>query len=104
MLTQAAEVLKRLGIESENSGAYADEWMDCAGEELESHSPIDGSLLGTVRMADSEDYDDVVYKAAKVFQEWRMTPAPKRGQIVREIADELRKHKDDLGTLITLEM
>ncbi|HEY3740298.1 MAG TPA: aldehyde dehydrogenase family protein, partial [Bryobacteraceae bacterium] len=104
MATQAAEILKRLGIESENPGAYSDEWIDCAGEELESRSPIDGSLLGTLRMADSEDYNDVVYKASKMFPKWRMVPAPQRGQIVREIGEELRKHKNDLGAIVTLEM
>src|SRR5882757_7332881 len=103
MPTQAAEILARLGIESENSGAYSDEWIDCAGQELVSHSPIDGSVLATVRMADIEDYDDVVYKASKIFARWRMTPAPQRGLIVREIGEALRKHKDDLGALVTLE-
>ena len=103
-MIEAADILKRLGIQTANSGAYSDEWIDCAGEELVSHSPIDGSVLATVRMADSEDYDDVVYNASKVFARWRMTPAPQRGLIVREIADELRKHKDDLGALVTLEM
>ncbi|MEO8131598.1 MAG: aldehyde dehydrogenase family protein, partial [Bryobacteraceae bacterium] len=57
-----------------------------------------------VRMAVEEDYDDVLYEAAKAFEKWRMFPAPKRGAIVREIGDELRKHKDDLGALIQLEM
>ena len=104
MPTKASEILARLGIESETSGAYSDEWIDCAGEELISHSPVDGSVLATVRMADSEDYDDVVYKASKMFPKWRMVPAPQRGLIVREIADELRKHKDDLGAMVTLEM
>ncbi len=104
MPNQATDILKRLGIEAENSGAYSDEWIDCAGAELVSHSPIDGSVLATVRMADVEDYDDVVYKASKVFARWRMVPAPQRGLIVREIAEELRKHKDDLGALVTLEM
>ena len=104
MTQSAAEILKRLGIEAENSGAYSDEWIDCAGAELVSHSPIDGSVLATVRMADSADYDDVVYRASKTFARWRMIPAPQRGLIVREIADELRKHKDDLGALVTLEM
>ena len=102
-MTQAAEILKRLGIEAENSGAYSDEWIDCAGAELVAHSPIDGAALATVRMADSQDYDDVAFRAFKAFAKWRMTPAPQRGLIVREIGDALRKHKDDLGALVTLE-
>lgn len=104
MPKQAREVLERLGIEMEHSGAYSDEWINCGGEELISHSPIDGSVLGSVRMADSEDYDEAVFRAHKMFPKWRMVPAPKRGEIVREIANALRKHKNDLGALVTLEM
>ena len=96
-MTQANEILKRLGLEAENSGAYSDEWIDCAGAELVSHSPIDGAVLATVRMADSEDYDDVVYKAFKIFPKWRMTPAPQRGLIVREIAEVVLMFAEFVG-------
>jgi aldehyde dehydrogenase (NAD+) len=67
-------------------------------------NPADGSELAQVRLASAEDYERTVAKSIDVFQRWRMFPAPKRGQIVREIGDELRRHKDDLGTLVTLEM
>src|SRR5258708_823013 len=75
-----------------------------AGEELTSFNPATGKELGRVRLADEEDYDDVVYEAAKTFERWRMLPAPQRGEIVREIGEELRDAKDELGTLVTLEM
>ena len=101
---KASDVLDRLGILPLNSGAYGSEWITCAGSELESKSPIDGSLLATVTLADTADYDDVVYQAHKTFANWRMIPAPQRGAIVREIGDELRKYKDDLGALVSLEM
>jgi aldehyde dehydrogenase (NAD+) len=103
--TTAIPFLERLGIESLNSGACAGDWIAAPqGGILESISPGDESVIANVRMATEEDYDDVVYNAHEIFNQWRMTPAPKRGQIVREIGDELRRFKDDLGALVSLEM
>lgn len=101
---QAADILRRLGVDRECSGASWGPWIeDPGGAELTSRSPIDGGELGFVTMAAAEDYDEVVWQASQAFQQWRMVPAPKRGQIVREIGDELRRCKDDLGALVTLE-
>ena len=86
-------VLERLGIEPPGSGPT-----------IASLNPADGSELGRVRLASPEDYERMVADSLGVFERWRMFPAPKRGQIVREIGDELRRNKDDLGTLVTLEM
>src|ERR1700676_3351638 len=98
-------VLERLGIEPANSGACGREWIDSAtGPTLASINPTDGQELARVRLASAQDYDRVVSEAMEVFARWRLVPAPKRGQIVREIGDELRRFKDDLGTLVTLEM
>jgi len=98
-------VLRRLGIEPVNSGACWGEWIENpSGGELVSHSPGDGSELARVRMSGEAEYDEVVAQAAKAFEKWRMFPAPRRGQIVREIGDELRACKEDLGALVTLEM
>jgi aldehyde dehydrogenase (NAD+) len=74
-----------------------------SGEELASLNPATGKELGRVRLAEEEDYDDVMWDAAKMFERWRMEPAPKRGEIVREIGEELRAAKDELGLLVTLE-
>lgn len=99
------EILARLEIEPVNSGACWGEWIESpAGGELESVNPATGEVLARVRMAAEEDYDEVVWQAARTFERWRILPAPSRGQIVREIGDELRRHKDDLGALVTLEM
>ncbi|MCS6952063.1 MAG: aldehyde dehydrogenase family protein [Bryobacterales bacterium] len=99
-----AEVLERLEIEPVNSGAGWGPWIaHPTGGELVSYNPADGSELGRVLMAGPEDYDEVVRRATETFREWRMLPAPKRGLIVREIADELRRLKDDLAALVTLE-
>jgi aldehyde dehydrogenase (NAD+) len=87
-------VLDRLGITPETSAAPS----------IASLNPADGSELGRVRLANADDYERTIAKSIDVFHRWRMFPAPKRGQIVREIGDELRLHKDDLGTLVTLEM
>ena len=98
----ANPVLERLGIEQVNSGACGRAWIASSeGATLGSINPADGQELGRVRLASAKDYDQVVSEAVDVFARWRMVPAPKRGQIVREIGDELRHFKDDLGTLVT---
>jgi len=100
-----AAVLERLGIAEWNSGACWGEWIrQPSGGELVSVNPADGSAIARVHMASERDYDEVVGHAVETFQQWRLFPAPKRGQIIREIGDELRGRKDDLGTLVTLEM
>ena len=86
-------------------GACGARWIDgSSGEELISYNPADGSELGSVRLASEADYDQVVAQAARTFERWRMLPAPRRGEIVREIGDALREAKDELGKLVTLEM
>ena len=98
-------VLERLGIEPVNSGACGREWIASpGGASIASINPADGQELASVRMASEQDYEAIVSQSVEVFERWRMLPAPKRGQIVREIGDELRRFKDDLGTLVTLEM
>jgi aldehyde dehydrogenase (NAD+) len=99
-------VLERLGIQVVNSGACGRDWIDAGprGAAIPSLNPADGAELASVRLASAEDYEKVVTQASEVFARWRMLPAPQRGQIVREIGDELRRFKDDLGTLVTLEM
>jgi len=101
----ARSVLERLGIEPINSGACGKDWIGLpGGPELASFSPSTGEELARLRMASEGDYERVLSESAEVFQRWRMLPAPRRGQIIREIGDELRLAKDDLGTLVTLEM
>jgi aldehyde dehydrogenase (NAD+) len=100
-----AEILNALEIEPVNSGACAAEWVPSpGGGDLPSRSPKDGSVIATVKMASSTDYEVIVARASNSFLEWRMFPAPKRGEIVREIGDELRRSKAALGALVSLEM
>ena len=100
-----AEVLERLEIEPVNSGACYGDWIpNPSGGELESINPATGEALAKVLRAGPADYECVVARAQAAFSEWRMIPAPKRGEIVREIGNELRLHKADLAALVTLEM
>ncbi|MFA8433799.1 MAG: aldehyde dehydrogenase family protein [Marinifilaceae bacterium] len=102
---EVQETLKRLGIEEINQGVTSGtEWFDCKGAVTTSISPIDGSVIAQVKNADKEDYERVIGKAQEAFKVWRTMPAPKRGEIVRQIGNALRESKDDLGKLVTLEM
>jgi aldehyde dehydrogenase (NAD+) len=97
------DLLARLGIAESNSGACGREWMETAGAEIASHNPDNWSVLAAVRSTSGADCDRVIAESTEVFQRWRATPAPVRGEIVREIGDELRARKSDLGALVTLE-
>src|SRR5436190_669578 len=88
-----------------HSGACGQTWIENpGGGELVSFNPADGSELGRVRLAAEAEYDEVLRAATQSFDRWRILPAPQRGDIVREIGNELRQAKDELGTLVTLEM
>lgn len=99
------EILERLHIEPLNSGACYGDWIaEPTGGEMESINPSTGEPLAKIKMAGMAEYELVMARASEAFLDWRMVPAPKRGEIVREIACELREHKADLGALVTLEM
>jgi aldehyde dehydrogenase (NAD+) len=101
------DFLKELGIKDVNHGATlgnSDGWLKTRGKELVSYSPIDGNPIAKVIQATAGDYETVIREAQKAFEKWRMVPAPKRGQIVREIGEILRQYKEPLGKLVTLEM
>jgi aldehyde dehydrogenase (NAD+) len=102
---QTPEILEKLHIEPVNSGACYGDWIACpSGGHLESINPATGELLAKVQLAGPADYEAVMARASEAFLDWRMVPAPRRGEIVREIADELRASKDDLGALVSVEM
>src|SRR4030095_6755456 len=79
-------------------------FLTALGPTIESQSPVDGKLIGKVQCADKNDYEAVVAKAQEAFAQWRTWPAPKRGEIVRQIGDALRQHKEALGKLVSYEM
>jgi len=74
-----------------------------AGKDVVSYNPATGSELGRAPLATIADYETVIAKASATFERWRMLPAPQRGEIVRQIGEELRAAKDDLGRLVSLE-
>lgn len=99
------KVLTTLGIGKENEGSFTGtKWKKAKGEQIVSSSPVDGKAIATVSSVTRKDYDSVVEKAQEAFEEWRMWPAPKRGEVVRQIGEALRKHKDPLGRLVSFEM
>ena len=97
-------IFSRLGLSAKavNAGVFSGTWGG-RGAVLEKHSPIDGSLLGRVRQATPEDYESAVVAAQKAFLAWRELPAPKRGEVVRQLGNALRGLKSELGQLVALE-
>lgn len=100
------DFLKKLGIEEKNYGASTGQnWLQTKTEgELKVVSPVDGKLIATVYQASTQDYNQVIEKAKEAFKYWRTVPAPKRGEIVRQIGLRLREYKDALGRLVSYEM
>ncbi|MCE9524561.1 MAG: aldehyde dehydrogenase family protein [Planctomycetales bacterium] len=100
-----ADVLARLGIREINSGVFAGEFVSQpGGAEIASVNPATGETIARVRSASRADYDRAVAVAQKSFESWRLLPPPRRGEVVRLIGDALRRHKEDLGLLVTLEV
>ncbi len=98
------QILASLGIESENSGAFDGSWLEAQGELLTSYNPATGEALASVRQATAADYEKIATTTHQAFLDWRTWPAPKRGEVVRQLAMGLREHKDALGALVALEM
>ncbi len=96
-------ILRSLDLKGEQSGAGSGKFLTCSGPVLPVNSPITGRQVGAIRTADAADYEKVAASAAKAFLSWRTVPAPKRGEIVRQIGDALRTRKKELGALVSLE-
>jgi len=96
-------LLSALGLGETNPGGYCGEWLG-SGEPLKSTSPIDGTQLATVAQVTPEEYERIASAAQAAFLAWRSVPAPKRGEVVRQLGVELRAYKPFLGALVTLEM
>jgi aldehyde dehydrogenase (NAD+) len=99
------DILKQLYVDQINQGASTGaHWINTFGAQIDSYSPVDGQLIASVKTADDAEYDTVIVAAEKAFLEWRKWPAPKRGEIVRQIGDALRHNKEALGKLVSYEM
>lgn len=96
--------LKDLDLSSDNSGSFAGEWISASEPAwISSLNPHDGAEIGKVQISSDADYEKVIATSEATFAAWRMTPAPKRGEVIRQIAEKLRQNKKQLATLITLE-
>lgn len=97
--------LKELKISELNKGvSTGTKWLSASGEKIKSFSPVDGKVIATVNTCDKRSFDYVVEMAKNAFIKWRKWPAPKRGEVVRQIGNELRKNKANLGKLVSYEM
>ncbi len=98
------EALKALEISAVNKGtSTGNEWLP-GWNEIASHSPVDGELIGKVTSTSEEEYEQIVQTASEAFRTWRTMPAPQRGEIVRQFGEELRRLKEPLGKLVSYEM
>ncbi len=99
------EALSTLGVKKKNPGVSTGaKWFKSSGKYLDSYSPVDGKLIGSVAQADEKSYHQVIERSTDAFKEWRKWPAPKRGEVVRQIGEALRKYKEPLGKLVSYEM
>jgi aldehyde dehydrogenase (NAD+) len=99
------EILDTLGVQDINKGASTGSyWFNTRGEKMDSYSPVNGELIASVNSASETDYEAIILKAHEAFLEWRMVPAPKRGEVVRQFGEKLRELKEPLGKLVSYEM
>lgn len=99
------EFLNALGIKPINEGTNTGtQWIKSSGVAIQSFSPVDGQLIATVVGSSPQDYENSIRAAQAAFTEWRMWPAPKRGELVRQIGEALRAKKEPLGQLVSYEM
>jgi aldehyde dehydrogenase (NAD+) len=99
------KILAKFGIEAVNNGASTGgHWFNTRGEKIDSVSPVDGKVIASVNSASEVDYEAVILKAEEAFKQWRTWPAPKRGEVVRQLAEKLREYKQPLGELVSYEM
>ncbi len=99
------EFLKDLGIQAHNAGSSTGtKWFDNPVQTIESISPVDGKKIAAVSVTTKENYHQIVEKAREAYLVWRTWPAPKRGEIVRQVGEALREKKHSLGSLVSYEM
>jgi aldehyde dehydrogenase (NAD+) len=102
---ETKKLFKALGLKSRMDGASCGgDWFASSSDWLEVHSPTTGDLLAKIQQAGEVDYAKLMERAGQAFRHWRAIPAPKRGEIVRNIGVALRARKGELGRLVSLEM
>ena len=99
------EFLQQLGLQQKNQGvSTGTQWLSTNGKAIKSFSPVDGQEIGEVNSGDQPSYEQLVQTSQAAAKEWRNWPAPKRGEIVRQIGEALRAKKEPLGKLVSYEM
>src|SRR5690606_29668230 len=96
------DILKNLGLKRANPGVFDGRWRG-KGKARPSVSPINGKVIASVREAAPEEVEEVTARAVEAFHTWRTVPAPRRGEVVRQLGEALRAAKKDLGKLVSLE-
>ncbi|MCF8244338.1 MAG: aldehyde dehydrogenase family protein [Saprospiraceae bacterium] len=101
----AKDFLAKLNLQEKNAGtSTGQQTVSGSDNYIQSHSPVDGSFIGSVSQTTREQYEAVLKKSQEAFLVWREIPAPKRGEIVRQYGEELRRYKEPLGQLVSYEM
>lgn len=100
------ELLHRLKIQSLNPGGFSGSGWHSENHQsaLTSFCPASGEKLADIATCNLDDYNHIMQRAEEAAQVWKKVPAPKRGEIIRQIGQALREYKDDLGSLVSLEM
>ena len=96
--------LNLLGVNKDNKGTSTGLISFGDGKKINSYSPVDGNLIGSVNSSTAKDYEKVVQAASLAFRDWKNKPAPQRGEFVRQYGEKLRKYKQPLGELVSCEM
>ena len=100
-----SKLLSSLGLKDINQGSSTGyQWLNSSGKKSDVFSPVDGNKISSIVETDEETYEKIIEAASSAFISWRKVPAPKRGEIVRQIGNELRENKDSLGQLVSYEM
>lgn len=100
-----SEAIQKLGIQAINNGACTgNNWFETQGELISSYASADGALIAQIKQGTTDDYEKIIVTAQEAFKTWRMVPAPKRGEVVRQIGNALRENKEELGKLVSYEM
>ena len=105
MTINIEQIFNQLNLKAINKGtSTGNQWVSTSQKFIESYSPVNGELIGKVEVTTKEDYEAVKQKALEAFHAFKIMPAPKRGEIVRQFGDKLRELKQPLGELVSLEM
>jgi aldehyde dehydrogenase (NAD+) len=99
------DFLQTLGIEATNQGVSTGvNWLNSQGSIIDSYSPVDGKKIGAIKTTDVNAYNQVIQISIEGGKTWKQWPAPKRGEIVRQVGEALRQYKEPLGKLVSYEM